>query len=174
MWSESNDFLVVLPLLTLLLTCPCFLWYIPQSGLVHSKIRASRYQLTTETCLSTFSNFTLRNKSQSRRFRACACAKGQGSYRTVTSNASHLTACLDLLWPWEASFRSVEFLRVMEQTAARVLSQLGSKDQPSKEFQSLIRHIGEAKTKHVSLVNVVEFIRFYRQCTVAMPLKYMN
>ena len=37
----------------------------------------------------------------------------------------------------------------MEQTA-RVLSQLGSKDQPSKEFQSLVRQIGEAKTKHVS------------------------
>ncbi|CAI8050732.1 AP-4 complex subunit epsilon-1 [Geodia barretti] len=35
----------------------------------------------------------------------------------------------------------------MEQTA-RVLSQLGSKDQPSKEFQSLVRQIGEAKTKH--------------------------
>jgi AP-4 complex subunit epsilon-1 len=35
----------------------------------------------------------------------------------------------------------------MEQTA-RVLSQLGSKEQPSKGFQSLIRQIGEAKTKH--------------------------
>lgn len=29
-----------------------------------------------------------------------------------------------------------------------MLSQLGNKDQPSKEFQTLIRHIGEAKTKH--------------------------
>ena len=37
----------------------------------------------------------------------------------------------------------------MEQTA-RVLSQLGNKDQPSKEFQNLVRQIGEAKTKHVS------------------------
>ena len=41
----------------------------------------------------------------------------------------------------------------MEQTA-RVLSQLGSKDQPSKEFQSLVRQIGEAKTKHVSHISV--------------------
>ena len=37
----------------------------------------------------------------------------------------------------------------MEQTA-RVLSQLGNKDQPSREFQNLVRQIGEAKTKHVS------------------------
>lgn len=37
----------------------------------------------------------------------------------------------------------------MEQTA-RVLSQFGNKDQPSKDFQTLIRQIGEAKTKHVS------------------------
>lgn len=37
----------------------------------------------------------------------------------------------------------------MEQTA-RVISQLGGKDQSSKEFQNLIRQIGEAKTKHVS------------------------
>lgn len=74
----------------------------------------------------------------------------------------------------------------MEQTAARVLSQLGNKDQPSKEFQTLIRHIGEAKTKHVSLVQVMyitsrDFMyglvleRSYRQCcNVTVPLKYMN
>ena len=48
---------------------------------------------------------------------------------------------------WLLSLQQQEF---MEQTA-RVLSQLGSKEQPSKGFQSLIRQIGEAKTKHVSL-----------------------
>ena len=39
---------------------------------------------------------------------------------------------------------------VMDQTA-RVISHLGGKDQSSKEFQNLIRQIGEAKTKHVSV-----------------------
>ena len=64
-----------------------------------------------------------------------------------------------------------DWLHVMEQTAARVLSQLGNKDQPSKEFQTLIRHIGEAKTKHVSLVHISrDFVygllleRSYRRC----------
>ena len=44
--------------------------------------------------------------------------------------------------------------RAVEQTA-RVLAQLGSKDQPSKGFQALIRLIGEAKTKHVSTLIVL-------------------
>ena len=39
--------------------------------------------------------------------------------------------------------------RAVEQTS-RVLAHLGTHNQPSKGFQTLIRMIGEAKTKHVS------------------------
>lgn len=56
-----------------------------------------------------------------------------------------LGGCLERIMRW----LNFELDSAMEQTA-RVLSQFGNKDQPSKDFQTLIRQIGEAKTKHVS------------------------